>query len=89
MHPDALWGELSYRGGITADGKLTEDWRRLLEKHADRFLLGSDTWINERWADYDDIIKEYRGWLAQLAPDQARRISNGNASRLFGPRPNE
>jgi Amidohydrolase len=88
-HPDALWGELSYRGGITTDGKLTDDWRRLLEKHSDRFLLGSDTWINERWADYDDIFKEYRAWLAQLAPDQARRIANGNAIRLFEPRPKE
>jgi Amidohydrolase len=88
-HPGALWGELSYRGGITADGKLTEDWQRLFAQHSDRFLLGSDTWINERWADYDDIIKEYRGWLAQLAPDQARRIANGNAARLFGARPKE
>ena len=88
-HPDALWGELSYRGGITADGKLTEDWRRLLARHSDRFLVGSDTWINERWASYDDIVKEYRGWLAQLAPDQARRIANGNAARLFGLQPKD
>ena len=88
-HPDALWGELSYRGGITAGGKLTEDWRRLLARHSDRFLVGSDTWINERWASYDDIVKEYRGWLAQLAPDQARRIANGNAARLFGLQPKD
>lgn len=87
-HPDALWGELSYRGGVTgSDGKLNDEWRDLFARYSDRFLLGSDTWINERWFGYDTIFKEYRGWLAQLPPEQARRIANGNATRLFGPRP--
>ena len=88
QHPDALWGELSYRGGITErDGKLSAEWRSLFDRYSDRFLLGSDTWINERWFGYDTIFKEYRGWLAQLPAEQARRIANGNATRLFGPRP--
>jgi hypothetical protein len=84
-HKDALWGELSYRGGITGgDGKLTSDWRNLFARYSDRFLLGSDTWINERWFGYDTIFKEYREWLAQLPADQAQRIASGNALRLFG-----
>jgi len=84
-HKDALWGELSYRGGITGgDGKLTSDWRNLFARYSDRFLLGSDTWINERWFGYDTIFTEYRGWLAQLPADQAQRIASGNALRLFG-----
>ena len=84
-HKDALWGELSYRGGITGgDGKLTSDWRNLFASYSDRFLLGSDTWINERWFGYDTIFKEYRGWLAQLPSDQAQQIASGNALRLFG-----
>ncbi len=84
-HKDALWGELSYRGGITGgDGKLTSDWRNLFGRYSDRFLLGSDTWINERWFGYDTIFKEYRGWLAQLPSDQVQRIASGNALRLFG-----
>lgn len=84
-HKDALWGELSYRGGITGgDGKLTSDWRSLFARYSDRFVLGSDTWINERWFGYDSIFKEYRGWLAQLPADQAQRIASGNALRLFG-----
>lgn len=87
QHPGALWGELSYRGGIAGgDGKLTPAWRDLFARYSDRFLLGSDTWINQRWASYDAIIKEYRGWLAQLPADQARRIASGNAERLFGAR---
>ena len=89
-HQGALWGELSYRGGITTGAnKLSPEWRDLFSRHSDRFLLGSDTWINERWASYDTIIKEYRGWLAQLPVEQARRIASGNALRLFGTKPEE
>lgn len=80
-----LWGELSYRGGITSGGTLTPEWRDLFARYSDRFLLGSDTWINERWASYDDIFAEYRGWLKQLPRDQAQRVAWGNAVRLFGP----
>ena len=83
----ALWGELSYRNGITqGGGALAAEWRDLFARYSDRFLLGSDTWINGRWASYDDILREYRGWLAQLPPLQAQRIASGNAERLFGPR---
>lgn len=82
----ALWGELSYRSGITQGGRLSPEWRDLFARHSDRFLLGSDTWINERWFSYDGIMREYRGWLAQLPPEQAQRIASGNAERLFGPR---
>ncbi|MCF8477980.1 MAG: amidohydrolase [Pseudolabrys sp.] len=86
----ALWGELSYRSGITqGGGKLSPEWRDLIAQHSDRFLLGSDTWINERWASYADIMSEYRAWLAQLPQAQAQRIASGNAARLFGPKPGE
>jgi Amidohydrolase len=83
-HP-ALMGELSYRGGITeSGGKLANEWRELFARHSERFLLGSDTWINERWFGYDTIMQTYRGWLAQLPDEQAKRIAHGNAERLFG-----
>jgi hypothetical protein len=80
-----LVGELSYRGGITeGGGQLSAEWRELFGRHSERFLLGSDTWINERWFGYDTIMQTYRGWLAQLPADQATRIAHGNAERLFG-----
>jgi len=80
----ALWGELSYRSGITtAGGKISDEWAQLFARHSDRFLLGSDTWINERWMGYDSIMREYRGWLVQLPNDQAERIAYRNAERLF------
>jgi len=80
-----LWGELSYRGGIVdGSGTLTPEWRALFEQYPGRFLLGSDTWINERWASYDQIIAGYRQWLAQLPAPVATRIASGNAKALFG-----
>lgn len=87
-HP-ALWGELSYRGGITdGSGALTPVWRALFERYPDRFLIGSDTWINERWMSYGDIIAGYRRWLVQLPPEIAAKIAHGNAKALFaGPAP--
>jgi hypothetical protein len=83
-HP-GLMGELSYRGGITeGGGRLSAEWRALFASHSGRFLIGSDTWINERWYSYDTIMKTYREWLAQLPEDQARNIAHQNAERLFG-----
>ena len=45
-----LMGELSYRPGLTCDaGKLCPEWRALLLKYPTRFMIGSDTWVNQRW----------------------------------------
>ena len=83
----ALWGELSYRSGITdSSGKVSDEWRELFARCSERFVIGSDTWINERWFGYDTIMRDYRAWLAQLPQDQAKRIAHGNAERLFGGR---
>jgi len=80
-----LMGELSYRPGLTCDGgKLCPDWRTLIERHPDRFLIGSDTWVNQRWQHYDATMQGYRAWLGDLPADIARRIAWGNAARLFG-----
>jgi hypothetical protein len=79
-----LWGELSYRSGIIdSGGALTPEWRALFERFPDRFLLGSDTWVNERWASYGEIMAGYRAWLAQLPPATAAKIAHGNARELF------
>jgi hypothetical protein len=80
-----LMGELSYRPGLTCEGgKLCADWRALLLKYPDRFLVGSDTWVNQRWMDYDGLMQGYRVWLGDLPPETARRIAWDNGARLFG-----
>jgi len=80
-----LMGELSYRPGLTCDGgKLCPEWRQLLLKYPTRFLVGSDTWVNQRWQYYDELMKGYRVWLGDLPPAAARRIAWDNGAELFG-----
>ncbi len=80
-----LMGELSYRPGLTCDaGKLCAEWRALLLKYPTRFMIGSDTWVNQRWQYYDQLMKGYRTWLGDLPPDVARGIGWGNAAAVFG-----
>lgn len=78
-----LWGELSYRYDVTEAGKLKPSWRRLFEKYPDRFIVGSDTWVTERWGQYASIMNGYRDWLAELPKDVAEKIAYRNAERLF------
>ena len=80
-----LMGELSYRPGLTCEGGLLcPEWRALLLRYPDRFLIGSDTWINPRWQQYDELMQGYRRWLGDLPPDVARQIAWDNGAALFG-----
>jgi amidohydrolase family protein len=80
----ALWGELSYRSGIADSSTLSAEWKALFSRHPTRFLLGSDTWVNERWASYPAIMGGYRRLLGELPRDVAARIAWENAADLFG-----
>ncbi len=84
-----LLGELSYRPGLTcADAggaeKLCPPWRALLLKYPDRFMIGSDTWVNQRWLYYDELMQGYRRWLGDLPDGVARNIAWNNGALLFG-----
>ncbi|MDM0107355.1 amidohydrolase [Variovorax sp. J22R24] len=79
-----LMGELSYRPGLTCDGGvLCPEWRALILKFPGRFMVGSDTWVNQRWSAYDEIMRGYRTWLGDLPPDVAQRVAWSNAAALF------
>ena len=83
-HPTLL-GELSYRPGLTdASGHLAPEWKQLFAEFPQRFLVGSDTWINARWDSYEALMSEARLWLGDLPPETGRRIGWGNAAALFG-----
>ena len=76
-----LWGELSYRSGITdGSGKLTPEWRALFERYPDRFLLGSDTWVprtlGELWRHHGRLPR-----LARPAAAEDRRANRHTATR--------
>ncbi len=81
----ALMGELSYRPGLTvADDRLSPAWRALLSEMPERFMVGSDTWVNARWDDYEGLMQQARRWLGDLPPAAARRIAWENGAALFG-----
>jgi hypothetical protein len=76
---------LSYRPGLTCDGgKLCPEWRALLIKYPTRFMIGSDTWVNQRWQYYDELMKGYRVWLGDLPAGVAGKVGWDNAATIFG-----
>jgi len=80
-----LVGELSYRPGLTeGEGRLSGAWKALLLEMPERFVVGSDTWINGRWDDYENLMQQARRWLGDLPAPIARRIGWENGAALFG-----
>jgi hypothetical protein len=80
-----LWVELSYRAqDIMPGDRLDADWEKVLVRHADRFVIGSDTWEASRWSAYEQIIGEHRAWLNKLPREVAEKIAHRNGERLIG-----
>ncbi len=81
---ERLFADTSFReGDILRGGGMDPDWRALLMRHADRFMVGSDTWVNGQWSRYDAIIEQNRAWLALLPRREAEMIAFRNAEALF------
>lgn len=82
---DGLWAEVSFRAGeIYGSGTIDPDWKALFLKYPDRFMIGTDTYVPDRWAEYAGLIREHRQWLDQLPPDLAKAIAFDNAIRVLG-----
>ena len=79
-----LWVDISIREyEIAPDGILSDEWKKLFLQYPDRITIGSDTWINAQWDNYEEIIAFDRNWLSQLPDQVARQIAFENAKRLF------
>lgn len=76
------------------NGKLLPEWKALLLKYPERFLVGSDTvWPVEQLDSWDEpdtgwqqlgrFWDFHRSWLAQLPPGVAQKIQRENAMKLF------
>lgn len=98
-----LWVDLSARDPwrhvrhpvADAQGRLLPEWRALLERWPQRFMVGSDpvwpvdqldAWDRDDtgWQEYARFIDFHRRWLAELPDGLARRIAIDNARALFG-----
>lgn len=81
-----LWVELALRSDVAPGGQLDASWRSLFVRHADRFMVGTDTWVSDRWERMPEILDEVRVWLRQLPAEMAERLASANGERLFATR---
>lgn len=68
---------------LGSGGGLDPTWKSIVIDFQDRLMVGSDTWVNGQWDDYDAIIDSNRRWLSYLPHDVAEKIAYKNAERLF------
>jgi hypothetical protein len=78
-----LWADLSFRYELANGNKVTTSWRALLLEFPDRFMLGSDTYIAERWFAVNEHAAWARRWLADLPKEVAERIALRNGEQVF------
>jgi predicted TIM-barrel fold metal-dependent hydrolase len=80
-----LFADTSYReSDILGDGDIDPRWRDLLMRYPDRFMVGSDTWVNSQWEHYQALIAMNRRWLSKFPRHVAEKIAYQNAEALFG-----
>ena len=66
------------------DMVLKEEWKTLMETHADRVMVGTDVGPGSRHMDAAEIVGYYRTLLGQLSPEAAVQIAQTNAQALYG-----
>ncbi len=66
------------------DGELDPVWKEVIFDFQDRLMVGSDTWVNSQWDNYESIIAANRRWLSKLPCAVAEKIAYRNAERVFG-----
>ena len=82
---DNLWADLSFRYDIFANGTIMPEWEQVLLDHADRFLLGIDTYTPQRWLQVNEVMQWQRQLLAALPGGVARKIAHQNGERITRP----
>jgi hypothetical protein len=81
-----LWADLAFRSDQGSGGKVTPEWREVFLEFPDRFMVGTDTFVPERWHYVPEHAAFSRGWLSDLPADVAERIAWKNGETLFGGR---
>jgi predicted TIM-barrel fold metal-dependent hydrolase len=73
-----------YRTNMFDGKQLTAQWKRILKKYPERFVLGFDNVWPEHWSQYYlDQIKIWRGVFKELPRDVAHALAHRNAERLW------
>jgi hypothetical protein len=79
-----LWSDLAFRNDQASAGRVSQDWRAAFTEFPERFLLGTDTYVPERWHFIAEHAAWSRAWLADLPRDLAERIAYKNGEALLG-----
>jgi predicted TIM-barrel fold metal-dependent hydrolase len=69
----------------TEQGPLDPAWKALIDKRADRFLIGIDVWAPRLFEPkmLDRLMTWTRRVLGELSPEAAARVAHRNAAALF------
>jgi len=82
-HPN-LWADLAFRTDHGAGGKVPPEWRAAFLAFPDRFMVGTDTFVPERWHYVPEHATWSRAWLAELPPEVAEQIAWKNGEAVIG-----
>ncbi|MGE0719506.1 MAG: amidohydrolase family protein [Alphaproteobacteria bacterium] len=82
-HP-RLHCDLAFRSDHAPGGQLAPEWRAVFNEFPDRFMVGTDTFVPERWHYVGEHARWSRGWLGQLPPEIAEKIGFRNGDAYFG-----
>jgi len=76
--------DLAFRTDHASGGKVDPTWRALFMAHPDRFMLGTDTFVPERWHYVVEHASWSRAWLEDMPRDVAEKIAWRNGETIFG-----
>ncbi|CAK0847480.1 unnamed protein product [Prorocentrum cordatum] len=87
LHADISW--VVWEQSICDEnGEIKQDWLDVIEKHSDRFMIGSDN-TGQFWTPdlkkntLKGQITKYWPLYEKLSPQAAQRVSCGNGERIF------
>ena len=81
---DNLWFDLSwvvFEENVAPGGKLDRSWCALIERHPDRFMIGTDK--VGHFGTYVEEIQKYDLLLDALSPESARSVARENFFRVL------
>jgi hypothetical protein len=79
-----LWADLAFRTDHASGGKPVPEWREAFLEFPDRFMVGTDTFVPERWHFVPEHAAWSRAWLSELPADVAERIAWKNGEAVLG-----
>ncbi len=78
-----LWADLAFRTDHGSGGKPPPEWRAAFLEFPDRFMVGTDTYVAERWHYVPEHASWSRAWLSTLPADVAERIAYRNGEAMI------